>query len=107
MNKVSKREIFPFFIPSNEEYSRAKIFLAMGKDRHKNANIVAIYEFYHNLNDMLVCPDRIVDKRKSIKAMQVQKNFDSLKKAQKDLHLEVMDYYGFGKKVEKIAKDML
>lgn len=107
MNKVSKREIFPFFIPSREEYNRAKLLFLMDKDRHKNANIIAIYEFYHNLNDMLVCPDRIVDKRKALKKLHLQKDFDKLKKAQKDLHLEIMSYYGFGKKIEKMAKDML
>ena len=90
MHKISKREIFPFFIPSTEEYSRAKIFLAMGKDRHKMANIIAIYEFYHNLSDMLVCPDRIVDKRKYVRNLHLQKDFSKLKKHQQDLHLEIM-----------------
>lgn len=107
MNKISKREIFPFFIPNNEEYSRAKIFLAMGKDRHRTANTIAIYELYHNLANEIVCPDRIANKRKDIKILHLQKDFDKLKKAQKDLHLEIMKYYGFDKKIEKMAQDML
>ena len=107
MNRVSKGEIFPFFIPSKKEYSKAKLFFLMGKERHKMANIIATYELYHNLQDLLVCPDRIFNKRKSIKSLHIKKDFEKLKHAQKDLHLDIMSYYGFDKKIEKIAQDML
>lgn len=115
MNFVDKREIFPYCIPNDKQARLAQMELTIGKDRIKNARLIATHKVYTELKNELPLPDRFVEARNKIrelhrlgsKELKAQDKEKELVWLKKKTHEDIMSYYNFESKIATLAKELL
>ena len=111
MNFVDKREIFPYSIPNDKQARLAQMELTIGKDRIKNARLIATHKVYTELKNELPLPDRFVEARNKIRELHRMGGKELKEKElvwlKKKTHEDIMSYYNFEPKITTLAKELL